>query len=488
MPLWWRWGNPMNNPTVWLVAAIAAPCLLLAVRYWHSALFSVFVLLVFEGALRKWAFPSAQAQIYLVKDAILLAVYLGFILDSRRNLSSPKGVGLIKIVLVVSFVFGCLEVLNPNSPSVLVGLVGVKTYFLYAPVAFILPYAFKSQEHLFVLIRRYLIMAIPVGILGFIQIMAGPESSLNTYVSYTEDEVFGSHFGFEYDLVRTSGTFSYITGYTAFLTFVAFLGIGYNMARGWRVTNNIAPLLALAIVVGAMFTTGSRAPVYTLVATGPVILGLAMIGRVLPSQTAVRLFMLLPVLTIVALSLSPRAVQGFFERVDSTSDSTLERIFMPLDETIGVLSVAPALGMGIGVTHPSALTIMGVNFPWWLHELSSESEMPRVTLELGVLGLLLIYALRFLIVAFALRCAMSFKDPAYRSLGIVLAVYLAVGAVVFVIFNATAGLYYWGALGLVLAMRRLEESRGTEPRTVRVRQTTNLQPVMPMARAARRRP
>jgi hypothetical protein len=38
------------------------------------------------------------------------------------------------------------------------------------------------------------------------------------------------------------------------------------MARGWRLKNNIAPILALILVVGAMFTTGSRAPIYTLVA------------------------------------------------------------------------------------------------------------------------------------------------------------------------------------------------------------------------------
>src|SRR5262249_31317927 len=152
------------------------------VRYWQGAIFGVFVLLVFEGALRKWVFPWAQAQIYLVKDAILLAAYLGFILDARKTILLARGVGAIKAILILSFLFGALEVFNPNSPSILVGLMGLKTYFLYAPVAFILPYAFKSREHLFLLIRRYLVMAIPVAVLGFLQIMAGPGSSLNTYV------------------------------------------------------------------------------------------------------------------------------------------------------------------------------------------------------------------------------------------------------------------------------------------------------------------
>src|SRR5467141_2443811 len=190
-----------DNPAVWLFAALAAPCAFLAVRYWQRALFGVFVLLVFEGALRKWVFPGAQGGIYLLKDAILLGTYIGFLLDGRQNQPALRDGGLIKVVLILSFVFSCIEVLNPNSPSILVGLVGLKTYFLYAPVAFILPYAFKSREQLFDLIRRYLIMAIPVAVLGFVQIMAGPESSLNAYVSYSEDvEAVGVRFGSAYDL------------------------------------------------------------------------------------------------------------------------------------------------------------------------------------------------------------------------------------------------------------------------------------------------
>jgi hypothetical protein len=459
----------LNNPAVWLFAAIAVPCAFLAVRYWQNAIFGVFVLLVFEGALRKWAFPWAQAYVYLVKDVILLAAYVGFLLDARRNQPALRDGALIKIVLVLNVVFGCIEVLNPNSPSILVGLAGLKTYFLYAPIAFILPYAVKSREHLLGLIRRYLIMAIPVALLGFVQIAAGPDSSLNAYVSHSEDEeAVGVRFGSAYDLVRTSGTFSFISGYAVFLTFVAFLGIGYNMAQGWRLKGNIAPLLALTLVVGAMFTTGSRAPVYTLVLTGPVILGMAVVGRVLAVQTAMRLCILLPVMAIVAVSLSSRAFEGFADRASSADDSTLQRISSPIYQTIEALSEAPALGVGIGTTHSSAITIMGTQDQWWLNGLLPEDEAARVTTELGVIGLLLNYFLRILIAAFALRCAVSFKDPAYRALGIVLAVHLTLGIVVAVINNATAGLYYWGALGLVLTMCRLEQSAYTAARTTLV--------------------
>ena len=83
----------MLSPAVWFFLAIAVPCAFLAVRYWQSALFGVFVLLVFEGALRKWAFPWAQSAIYLLKDAILLAAYFGFLLNGRRNQPALRDAG-----------------------------------------------------------------------------------------------------------------------------------------------------------------------------------------------------------------------------------------------------------------------------------------------------------------------------------------------------------------------------------------------------------
>src|SRR5262245_1405910 len=379
------------SPALLLFAA--ALCALLAVRYWRHALFGVFVLLVFEGALRKWAFPSAQAQLYLVKDAILLAVYLGFVLDGRRNQPALRGAASIRIVILLAFAFGCIEVFNPNSPSTLVGRIGLTKYFLYVPIEFILPSAFKSREHLLHMIRRYLVLAIPVALLGFFQVAAGPDSFLNVYVSWTESTVDPASLarsGYE-DIVRTTGTFSYISGYAAFLTFVSFLAIGYNLANGWRIKNNIVPILALTLVIGAMFTTGSRAPVYTLLATGPVILLLAASGRVLRIQTAVRLCLLLPIVAFVALNLSPRAVDAFIYRANEASDTTVYRVLWPVDATIWALSNGPALGMGIGATHPSALTIMGTQEPWWLGDFWTEGEAPQVTVELGLIGLILIY-------------------------------------------------------------------------------------------------
>jgi hypothetical protein len=457
-----------------LLGAIAPIAVFFAVRYWRSALLGVFVLLVFEGALRKWAFPWAQAQIYLVKDVILLGAYVGFLLE-RRKKQTFADAPLIRIVLIVSFAFGCIEVLNPYSPSVLVGLMGLKTYFLYAPLAFILPYVFKSREHLLSLIRGYLLITIPVAVLGFIQVAAGPDSFLNTYVSYDDTTAIGVRFGQENDLVRTSGTFSYISGYSAFLSFIAFLTIGYNIAQGWRVRGNIIPLAALTLAVGAMFTTGSRAPVYTLVAASPAILWLAVRSRVMALNTAVRLCLLLPIIAVVAINLSPRAFEGFVDRASDSQDSASSRILFGLSEAVGALEEVPAFGMGIGVTHPSALMLTGDSSPWWLQDVSVEGEMARVAVELGAIGVLLVFGLRILVAVFAFRSALSFRDPTFRALGIGFAVYLALGIIGSIILNPTAGLYYWGSLGVVLTMRRLEQTAHANATAPRLNQSQRRQ-------------
>jgi hypothetical protein len=427
------------------------------IRHWQRIIFGVYVLMILEGALRKWVLPSAQAQIYLLKDVLLLFAYLGFMLNVRRGQPSVRGMDAIKAILVLAFLFGCMEIFNPNSPSILVGLVGVKDYFLYAPLAFILPYAFTSREQFFRLIRFYLLLAIPVAILGFVQVAAGPSSFLNTYVSYSDEAPTALiKFGRYDNVVRTAGTFSFISGYTTYLGFMAFLAIGYIMGRGWRIKNNVVALLALVLVVGAMFTTGSRGPVYTLVIMAPFILGWALHAKILSSATAIRVCLLLPIIAFAAMHTSPQAVEAFQYRAESSGDSA-SRVVAPLVQLNDALSNAPFFGMGIGVTHTSALTIMGSTTPWWLGGLEEEEEVARVAEELGVIGVLLLYLVRFLVVAIAVRCTSAFKDPTYRALGIVLTIQLALGLVTPIVTNPTAGLYYWGSFGLVLAMVRLEQ-------------------------------
>jgi hypothetical protein len=444
-----------------LAAVLISPAFLyLAVRYWRGAIFSVFVLIVIEGALRKWVFPGAQAQIYLLKDIIILCSYLGFLLypPEERGVAGLTG---LKALLLSAFLFGMVEVLNPNSPSILVGLIGLKAYFLYVPLAFILPFVFQSSDELFRFVKIYLVLAIPVALLGFLQIASGPDSLINTYVSHSEDSgPVLAYFGHDGDVfVRTSGTFSYISGYTTFLGFIALLAIGYNMARGWRVWEDKTTLAALTLVVGAMFTTGSRAPVFSLIVAIPVILGLGLLGKALSPKTTMRMFLLIPIIGVTSVWLSPAALQAFSDRArEGDLSYVVDRTF-PISQAIDALANGPLFGMGIGTAQNAALNIMNSEWPWWLGaDLLFEDEMARVIVELGVVGMFLIYLSRILIVIRGIRCMMSFADVKHKALSIVLIVHLSLAFVLPVIINVTASFYYWISFGLILAMKRFEQN------------------------------
>ena len=56
------------------LALVALPILALAVR-WQRIIWAVMFLVVIEGALRKWILNGFQAEIYLIKDALLLSAY-----------------------------------------------------------------------------------------------------------------------------------------------------------------------------------------------------------------------------------------------------------------------------------------------------------------------------------------------------------------------------------------------------------------------------
>ena len=61
-----------------LVALAIAVALLVAMRQWRLAVKGALVLVVIEGAVRKWLVPGAQDLVYFAKDLVLVGAYVGF--------------------------------------------------------------------------------------------------------------------------------------------------------------------------------------------------------------------------------------------------------------------------------------------------------------------------------------------------------------------------------------------------------------------------
>lgn len=437
------------------VAAVAAFGASLV--YWRQAVFAAMLLLIFEGALRKWVFPDAQAALYLAKDVLLIGAYAGFAM--AKGVAAPVARAQPFVVwLVLSAAYGALAMLNPALPSLTLAAVGWRSYFLYVPLLFVVPHLFGSLEELDRALRRYALVALPVAVLGLVQFYSPIDSVLNVLVQHDPaDRSTTDAFGQFYNRARVAGTFAYVSGFGAYLMAVAFLALALLANRGWRLSGNIALYFGLLVIVAAMFATGSRAPVYSLVVAIAAYSVLTALAGDLSTTAALRACFGALVLAAGIWAFLPEPAGAFQYRAGGAVQDTLSRVFSPVVEPLLMSEKAGFFGFGIGAAHQSAAFLTGSPYPWWTNGIVAEAETSRVMLELGVAGFVLVFVFRIAIALFALHAAFVLRTRQARSIALVLALFLGFQVLGSVIFNPTMNLLYWFAVGIVFALYRFEE-------------------------------
>jgi hypothetical protein len=350
-----------------------------------------------------------------------------------------------------------LQLLNPNSPSQLLGFVGLKNYLLYVPLAFIVPYLFSTQADLERKLIMYAIVMIPFAALGIVQSYFPPDHWINGYLSYDDENLraaslFGSA-GLE--KARASGTFSYIGGFVTFLTVMFYLGVGLFAGRGWRSAGNLGPLSLVVVTLAAMFTTGSRTPIYGLWITLPIVICIWGYSGVVSTRHLVRIGFSFVIATVLVLYIVPDAIDAYEFRAATTQDTTT-RLLSPFAEWYSALVESPIIGLGMGSNASSAVSIMGTVNYWWLDGNGYELETARVLQEIGVIGFMLVYLTRVWLVIQSIGLALRFRTPLYSALAAVIAAFFFQSLYLYVVNNPTAGVYYWFSAGLLFAMYRLE--------------------------------
>jgi O-antigen ligase len=287
--------------------------------------------------------------------------------------------------------------------------------------------------------------------------MFPPDHWLNAYLSYDDENIAqASLFGTD-ELIRARaiGTFSYIGGFVTFLTVILYLAIALIGNAKWKTKRNYWIFVLAIATVGAMFTTGSRTPIYGLVITAPVLLWIWAIRGLISAQQGLRIIGLGAVLMLILLVISPAAIDAFSARAGTSSD-TIERMFSPFVELYGAYQTSPIFGIGIGSAHSAASTIMQTVDYWWLGGNVFEVETARVLQETGIIGFMLVYGCRLWLLAAAIGLAKRFRTPLYIFLSSVIAGFFVQSLYLFVINNPTAGIYYWFCAGVLFAMCRLE--------------------------------
>lgn len=413
-------------------------------------------LVLVDGAVRKWLFPEMEQVIYLAKDALLVAMAAAYLM--RYGASLPVGIARTAFAgwLGAYAAITALQVLNPSLPSLLLGLVGLKSHLLYAALLALVPAAFRDTDELLRALRYLTVPFLLVLMLGMAQFYFPIDHPINRYVRGTAQDV--ATFGL-FHRVRVTSTFSYISGMTVFVFFALCVGVALLAAGRWRVTAN---KLAITCIVAALVVvpmTGARWIFYMLALCVPVFLYGMMRSGVLTSRYALRLIVL-GSLAVAAISFwSIDALESFQYRRQTASD-TQARVEALTLKPLKLGVEAGLLGYGAGATHQVAPVLArDAGYYAWLPTTDFEDETGRIMLELGILGFVVAFGMRVYLCRLAWVAMMNGGTHAEKALaGGALAFFLA-HLVSPIVFNVTAGALYWFFAGVVATILRDQHLR-----------------------------
>lgn len=342
--------------------------------YLKPLLWLYFLLLVLEGALRKWFLPGLAEPLLIVRDPVVLMIYaLAF--SSGVFPIRPAVLTLVGLA-IVSLGFALIV----GTPPV-VAFYGLRINYLHVPLIFVMAQTLTHADVLRIG-RAVLWLTLGITALMLLQYSAGPNSPLNKGIGSGEGGQLGGALG----KVRPPGPFSFITGPAAWFPLAtAFVVYGWINRGVYSRSLLVAATTAIVIAVPVSISRGLLFSVLIVV-----VLGLLSVARDVRRLGAVFLPLVL-VLVLLQFAANQELTAAFSSRwEDSTvagggiGRTIVNRFFGNFATAFDVLSAAPAFGYGIGLGSNvgARFTTGEITF------LLAEGEWPKILLELGpMLGL-----------------------------------------------------------------------------------------------------
>jgi len=135
---------------------------------------------ILEGCFRKWLFPNFYNIIFFLKDFFLLFIYIAAI-NNKYLLKNKIEIITYVIVFLISVygLIGFYQNLNSINDIFFSFILGVRTYWIYLPLVFLIYNLFKIEDfHKFNKINLYLVF--PYFFLILLQTISSPASIINS--------------------------------------------------------------------------------------------------------------------------------------------------------------------------------------------------------------------------------------------------------------------------------------------------------------------
>jgi hypothetical protein len=448
----------MKNPPAPMPAPAASrsvPAVLLdgskALRSTRALIYIYLLLLVLEGALRKWVVPQLSNPLLIIRDPVVLLIYI-FALRARCFRWNGFVVA-VAILGVLSWIAGVVVLLDyfPPKTVLLVTVFGVRSNFLHLPLIFVIAAALDYED-----VKRLgwwtILGLIPMAALMAWQFHAAPEAFVNRTAGVGEGTQILTSGG----KIRPPGPFSFVSGAIFYLSVAAAFLLHAMLSKlPYKTWVLYSAAIGLLVAIGV---SGSRGAV---LAVALVVASLGVILVVRPdAMTKLGRNILVAVVLLWAVSHVPIFRQGvgilsqrFTESAEVAETSVvgglLARVFEGFAQSVIHTPQAPWLGYGLGVgTNGGSAFLMG-------HSafLLTEDEWTRIVFESGpILG--------WLFVLWRVILTFNVGIVSYRALkaGNTLPI-LLFGAAFFAILNAPLGQPTSAGFAVILAGLCLSAAR-----------------------------
>lgn len=406
--LWLAWeasGEIISGDTqsiLFAILGLAACAVAVAIlRDWRSGFYLFLVWLMFEDLPRKYL--GNGTALFFGKDILVGFVYISFFVAVRKHKEKLFRPNFL-VPLVVFVWLAAAQIFNPNSPSILYGLLGFKLYFGYVPLLFLGYALIRHEEDLRKFLVANAVLAAVISSLGIAQAILG-NSFLNPTVLAPELQDLGNLYKespLSHQIVSVPDSVFVSSGrYDLFLILMTILiigSVGYTALAGNRSRNLI--LVVTGIVGAGVLLNGARGPVMYSLGSAVVlaaaflwgapwrqrqahrslkairrgitvaVLGLAAIILIFPGETA-------PRIALYAETLLPNS--SAYEVSDRTWDYPIANLLSVFDQPNWVF------GNGTGVCSLSAQYVarfIGQHSP----NIGAEEGYGTMILEMGIIA------------------------------------------------------------------------------------------------------
>jgi hypothetical protein len=189
-------------------------------RVYRKAVWLYLFLLIFEGALRRWVFPSLATPLLIVRDPIVIwLVLVGFHKGWLKN-------GFVIAMIIVSSI-SFLMTLLVGHQNLYTALFGWRIYLYYFPFIFVLGHIL-TKDDILKMGKFILYLSIPMTVLIILQFYSPQSAWVNRGVG---GDMEGAGFGGALGYFRPPGTFTFTSGYIDYQLLVGCFLFYYLLAN-----------------------------------------------------------------------------------------------------------------------------------------------------------------------------------------------------------------------------------------------------------------